>query len=222
MCGRFALSAIPKPLLEAFGLRAFGIQPRFNIAPTQNAVAILRDNENGNISPQELHWGLVPFWAKDKSNAARAINARAETADQKPTFRAAFRHRRCLIPATGFYEWRREGKTKTPFYFTPADRDNPLVFAGLWEEWTDHVEILHSFTILTTEANADMQSVHDRMPVIIQPNAWEKWLNPAVQGRKELDGILRPCAEGFLQKWVVGAYVNKAGNEGETCIKPVA
>jgi putative SOS response-associated peptidase YedK len=199
MCGRFALSAIPKALAEPFGLEAPAVEPRRDIRPTQAAMILLREPETGKPEFQGLVWGLVPFWAKDKKNATRAINARAETVHDKPTFRAAFRHRRCLIPASGFYEWRREGKVKTPFYFTPADPDAPLIMAGLWEDWTDGVEHLRSFTILTIGANTLMRPIHDRMPVILPEAAWERWLDPAVQRRDEVADLLCPAEEGFLQ-----------------------
>lgn len=221
MCGRFALVDINKELARAFDLSIPKAAPRYNIAPTQQVMALVHDPEAGGTAFQSLFWGLVPFWAKDKSLAMRCINARAETAYEKPTFRAAFRHRRCLVPATGFYEWKREGRAKTPFYFSPADSTAPLALAGLWENWTDGTEHLRSLSILTTAANAVMSPIHDRMPVIIQADAWRRWVDPAVQNPWELTTLLTPCDDAFLMRREVGTYVNNARHEGEACIAPM-
>ena len=175
MCGRFALQSIPKQVLDEFIIIPPPVLPRYNIAPTQKAPVVLVGHD-GQPVMDELRWGLIPSWAKDVSAGVRAINARAETIAEKPTFRDAFRKRRCLVPASGFYEWRRDGKTKTPYYFT--SRKDPIVFAGLWEQWTDGAETIHSFTIITTEANGLMAPIHDRMPVILQRGDWWTWLDP--------------------------------------------
>ena len=218
MCGRFALEEIPNGLLDVFGLASPPWSPRYNLAPTDYSPVIL--DENGRTSLQALCWGLVPFWSRDKGIGAWLINARAETADEKPAFRAAFRHRRCLVPASGFYEWKREGRKRTPFYFSPPGAE-PLVMGGLWEEWTGGDEIIRSFAILTSEANADMAPVHDRMPVILKSGDWARWLDPRVRRKSELADLLRPVADGFLASRVVGSYVNKPGNEGAECLRAV-
>ncbi len=220
MCGRFALAEINRELAQAFELPVPEIAPRYNIAPSQSVTAIVNDPESGGISFQPLFWGLVPFWAKDKSLAMRCINARAETAHEKPAFRAAFRHRRCLVPASGFYEWRRESRAKTPFYFAPADSAAPLALAGLWEDWTDGTGHLRSLSILTTAANAVMSPVHDRMPVIIRAESWRLWVDPKVQNPRELAPLLTPCDNALLTRREVGAYVNNARHEGAACIAP--
>ena len=193
MCGRFACSEIPKPLAEAFGLTAPDDLPaRSNIAPSMPVAALIRDDETGKPVFGWLQWGLVPFWAKEKLIGHRMFNARAETAHEKPSFRAAFRHRRCLIPADGFYEWKKEGKRKIPHFITLTDA--PMVFAGLWETWNEPGdEILQSCTILTTEANERVRPIHDRMPVILRPEDWELWMNHRVQNRRELEHLLAPC-----------------------------
>lgn len=221
MCGRFALAPTPKSLFEHFGVEAPLAPARYNIAPTRYVPLLLREPEaKGRIGCGELFWGLTPFWAKDKKMAARLINARAETVDTKPAFRAAFRHRRCLVPASGFYEWRREGGEKTPFYFTASAPKEGLVFAGVWEEWVGGGEILRSFAILTTAANDDMRPVHDRMPVLVSRDGWERWLDPTVQRRDELEALLAPRPSGALVARRVGTYVNSPAHEGPRCVEP--
>lgn len=221
MCGRFALVGVPKALLAAYGLSAPEMRPRYNIAPTQEIAVVMR--ESGASAPALAcpRWGLVPHWARDAGLAARMINARAETVDAKPAFRDAFRRRRCLIPADAFYEWRREGKARTPFCFAPAAGGEPLVFAGLWDEWRGDGEPLRTCAILTTEANADMRPIHERMPVILRREAWEQWLNPAVRSRHELENWLAPPPGGFLRSWRVADVVNSAANDTLACMDSV-
>ena len=196
---------------------------RHNIAPTQRAHVLVQPT---GLTPraEELHWGLVPAWSRDKTIAPRLINARSETLDEKPSFKNAFRFRRCLVPASGFYEWRRDAqaKTKTPYYFTAANEDEPLVFAGLWETWNTSGEEFRSFTIITTEANALMSPIHDRMPAILPPAAWEHWLNPENTDASSLKHLLRPAADGALQFWQVDEYVNNPRNTGERCLERIA
>jgi putative SOS response-associated peptidase YedK len=175
---------------------------------------MLRDPETGKSSFQSLSWGLVPCWARDKKNASRAINARAETVAEKPTFRASFRHRRCLVPASGFYEWKREGKVRIPYFCAPAQPDAPLVLAGLWEDWTDGTECLRSFAILTTEANTLMRPIPDRMPVILPEAAWARWMDQAVQRREEVAYMLCPAEDGFLQSRAFGPVSGGVADSG--------
>lgn len=156
MCGRFALESIPKQILDEFIITPPPISPRYNIAPTQKAPVVL-DGHDGHPVIDEFRWGLIPSWAKDASAGVRAINARAEAIAEKPTFRDAFRKRRCLVPASGFYEWKRDGKTKTPYYF--SSQKELVVFAGLWERWSGGAEVIRSFTIITTKANILMASI---------------------------------------------------------------
>lgn len=193
MCGRFTLRATPAELAEFFELsRAPQIEPRANIAPTQQVLGIvLHDGEVRQA--QEFRWGLIPSWAKDAREAARRINARSETVADKPSFRSAFRSRRCLIPADGFYEWKSipGQKKKQPCWI--GVRDQPLVaFAGLWEQWQPpEGDPLTTCTILTTAANSAVASLHDRMPVILPPETFDRWLHPHTP-RDELLSLLLP------------------------------
>ena len=221
MCGRFALNQIPSSILELLG---FGLpesfQERFNIAPSENSWIVLQEMDEQPVL-QELYWGLVPFWAKEKSIGMKAINARAESVAEKPMFREAYQRRRCLVPASGFYEWRKNGREKIPYYFSPKSEREPLVFAGLWENWNNGNETLRSFTIITTAANDFMKPIHDRMPLILKPEFWQTWIAPDA-GLSEIDKILEhPVGNDVLQNWEVGSYVNNAAHEGPDCIEPV-
>lgn len=203
MCGRFALHAHPDVVKLQFGLDALPqFQPRYNIAPTM-PVLIVR---NGGAA--KVRWGLVPPWAKDPSMGARMNNARAETVAEKPAFRDAYRSRRCLIPASGFYEWKSEFGLRQPYYVRPAEREL-FAFAGLWEQWRD----LQTCAVITTEANAKMAAVHDRMPVIVARPDYVAWLGGA-------DGLLRPCPEDAIAIRRVSRAVNNARNESPALIEP--
>jgi putative SOS response-associated peptidase YedK len=204
--------------LDEFVIVPSPVLPRYNIAPTQKAPVVLVGRD-GRPMMDELRWGLIPYWDKDASVGVRAINARAETIAEKPTFRDAFRKRRCLVPASGFYEWKRDGKTKTPYYFTSWGE--PVVFAGLWERWSGGADVIHSFTIITIEANSLIAPIHDRMPVILKRDDWRAWLDPNFQDRSHLQSLLRPADEDLLESWEVGAYVNNVRHEGEECIAGV-
>ena len=207
MCGRFTLTLDAATLQRIF--RQFiippEVQPRYNIAPGQPILAV----PNTEVwRAEHFLWGLVPSWAKDPRRY-RFINARAETAAQKPAFRAAFRRRRCLVLADGFYEWQREGRKRTrPYYFTLADR-RPFAIAGLWERWesTDGSVIL-GCALLTTHANALVEKVHDRMPVILPPEAWETWLRPGEHTPAALQPLLRPYPAEAMRMWPVSPEVN--------------
>lgn len=221
MCGRFTLKTPASELASLFdGLSFSDIPPRFNICPTQ-MVACLRWADGSTYQLSSLRWGLVPFWAKDLKIGARMINARSETAATKPAFRAAFKKRRCLIVADGFYEWKKEGKQKQPYYITQAD-ESPFVLAGLWESWTDKASqaVVETCTILTTEANGTMQPLHDRMPVFLDSPQHDAWLDPAFQDTVQLQSWLVPCADDRLKTRRVDTWVNKAGNEGPECLAP--
>ncbi|AGW12384.1 SOS response-associated peptidase [Megalodesulfovibrio gigas] len=212
MCGRFGF-VIPKAqAVEYFQLVDADYEPRRNLAPTMDIPGIVQ-TDAGRVL-RRFHWGLVPFWAKDRKMAAKMINARSETVAGKPAFRAAFKKRRCLIPATCFYEWQKlDARRKQPFALMMAD-GAPFAMAGLWEVWDDPDSgtPLHSATILTTEANALVAPIHDRMPVILPPDSWAQWLDPAADAAA-LAPLLAPFpAEGMRQE-AVGMGVNKAGNE---------
>lgn len=223
MCGRFTLTVNPEQLQEAFpGLQVpDSLTPRYNIAPTQ-PVAVIANNR-----PERLDffvWGLIPSWAKDPSIGSRLINARAETLTEKPAFRAAFRRRRCLIPASGFYEWRADPgqKSKTPLYIHRAD-GAPLAFAGLWENWNgpDGSNIL-SCTIITTAPNGLMEKIHNRMPAILPPSAYAQWLDPGEPPVERLQTLLQPYPAEAMQAFPVSRLVNVPGNDTLDCILPVA
>jgi putative SOS response-associated peptidase YedK len=169
-----------------------------------------------------VHWGLIPSWTKDPSISNRLINARAETAAEKPSFRAAFKYRRCLVPASGFYEWKKQDGTKQPFYIRPAE-GSVLGLAGLWERWSspDGSEI-ESCTILTTTPSGDVSNLHNRMPLILDPADYDTWLQSDGTNLDELQHLLRPAPEGTLEAEPVTNFVNRAGNEGPECIMPLA
>ena len=177
MCGRFAFYSPAEASAALFGVSAAApVVARYNIAPTQY-VAAIRNAENAKRELTMLRWGLVPFWAKDPSIGNRMINARAETVADKPAFRGAYRHRRCLVLADGFYEWHREGSTKTPYYISAAD-GQPFAFAALWENWDskDSDDSIESTTLITTAANDFMATMHHRMPVVLSPATADRWL----------------------------------------------
>ena len=214
MCGRFAFYSPSEATAALFGASgALDLKPRYNIAPTQD-IAAIRDTADGRELTM-LRWGLVPFWAKDPSIGNRMINARAETVAEKPSFRAAFRRRRCLVLADGFYEWRKEGAGKTPYLISLASGE-PFALAGLWEHWKakESDETIDSATLITTEANAFMQQLHHRMPVILEPTTAERWL----AGDDVLDELADAGPQ--LQAWPVDRRVNNARNEGEELIVP--
>ena len=210
MCGRFAFYSPSEAAAALFGVSAsIEIVPRYNIAPTQ-FIAAIRDAEDKQRELVMLRWGLVPFWAKDPAIGSRMINARAETVAEKPAYRAAYRHRRCAVLADGFYEWRREGDTKTPWYIALASGE-PFALAGLWENWTDKEsgESLQTTALITTEANDFMAPLHHRMPMILEPNTAGAWLAGADDLLDDVAAI--PPA---LQAWPVDRRVNNARNEG--------
>lgn len=222
MCGRFALEKVPVALLLEFDLFPPRFIPRYNIAPTQDSLVVFQEYDESPMI-ESFRWGLVPPWAEDTSNAARAINARAETVDERRTFQAAFHMRRCLVPASGFYEWRSDGTKsgKFPYYFSPVEPEAFFALAGIWERWRKNGAEVRSFSIITTAANATVAAVHDRMPVILPRENWAEWINPKNKDRECLRSLLTPAPEGGMQCWRVGPYVNNPGNEDKRCIEPV-
>lgn len=221
MCGRFAFYSPHEAVTRLFGVRAApAIEARYNIAPTQYAATV---RETGG--PREiamLHWGLVPSWARDRGIGARMINARAETLAGKPSFRNAFRRRRCLVLANGYYEWQRSGPLKQP-YFIAFESGAPFGMAGLWERWRDPAggEPLESFCIVTTSPSPAVAHVHDRMPVIVPPAAYAEWLDPRNEATDRLERLLAPCAEPGLQARAVSRRVNDARNQGSDLVEPL-
>jgi putative SOS response-associated peptidase YedK len=219
MCGRYTLSTPAGRLAEEFQLDStVEIPPSYNVAPTQQVAAVLEDE--GGRRLEMLRWGLVPSWADDPEIGARMINARSETAPEKPSFRRAFRGRRCLIPADGFYEWKRENGGKQPYYFHMQD-GRPFAFAGLWESWEKGDGTLRTCAILTTRANSVLEGVHDRMPVILPHDAYDAWLDPDAD-REELGELMIPYPEDDLETYPVSRFVNSPRNNDERCIEPAA
>lgn len=222
MCGRYALTAAPEiitSLLRVIHLRS-GLVPRYNIAPTQ-LVPVVRDDAAGERELVDVSWGLIPPWAKDRKIASRLINARSETAHEKPAFRDAFVHRRCVLPADGFYEWKKVGRAKQPYFVHRVD-GLPMFFAGLWEQWTDKEagQLVESCTILTSDANAKLTELHHRMPVVFDDQAAEVWLG---DGREvgELKPLLRPAPDDWFAMHPVSKAVNSVANEGPELIQQV-
>lgn len=218
MCGRFAFHSPRETVLRIFDVDLPStVAPRYNIAPTQDVLAI-RSSPEGVAEPVMLRWGLVPFWAKDPAIGNRMINARAETASQKPAFRAAFRRRRCIVLADGFYEWRRSDHGKTPFYISNTNGD-PFAMAGLWEHWEADGASLESCAIITTSANNLLAEIHDRMPVILSPEAAAYWLRAGDQHVQGLVELLAPCPDDLLHCHEVSRAVNNPRNEGSELIE---
>ena len=218
MCGRFTLSHLAEAIASTFQLSTIpAIKPRYNIAPTQLIPTIL-PTDTGDRQLRMLRWGLIPSWAKDPAIGAKLINARSETVAEKPSFRSAFRHRRCLVIADGFYEWQRQEGKKQPFYFR-LQNQQPFAFAGLWEHWQDSKgEVIDSCTILTTQANELLQSIHDRMPVILDAKDYDSWLDPAVQKPEQLHHLLKPFSPEAMISYPVSTKVNNPGNDTAECI----
>ena len=222
MCGRFSLVAPGEELAELFQLDEVPqLQPRYNIAPTQPVAAVRMNPDTKRRELTHFHWGLIPFWAKDTNMAGRMINARAETAAEKPSFRAAFKYRRCIIPASGFYEWQKQNGQKQPHYIHHVD-GRTLGFAGLWEHWqgADGSEI-ESCTILTTTPNEMMGQLHNRMPVILDPEDYGIWLQSDGQNLDELQHLLRPAPDEVLDAYPISTFVNRPQNEGPECVAPL-
>ncbi len=223
MCGRYSLTTAPEALRRLFDFDTTpNLQPRYNIAPTQSA-PVVRPAANGGRELAMLRWGLIPSWAKEASIGSKMINARSETVAEKPSFRSAFRHRRCLVPADGFYEWRRQGEIKQPYRIGMKDGD-AFAFAGLWESWpgTDTDEAVETFTIITTEANRKLHPIHARMPVILAPDAYDAWLDAESGSRDDALGLLRPFAEAPMAFYRVSTRVNSPRNDDPDCLAPIA
>ncbi|MDP6455117.1 MAG: SOS response-associated peptidase [SAR202 cluster bacterium] len=222
MCGRFTLTADQDSFEDRFSFTGFdlGWVPSFNIAPTQEVLTIT--NRGSENRPELMRWGLVPSWAKDPKIGNRMINARAETLAEKPSFRNAFKRRRCLIPADGFYEWKREGKSKKPMRIT-ANPGGLFAFAGLWETWKQPDDSwLLTCAIITTSANEFMTSIHDRMPVILPRESEALWLNSEEQNTAMLSELLLPYDSDEMEAYEVSTLVNSPRNNYPEVIAPVA
>jgi len=224
MCGRFTLKTPASRLATIFGVTGFPqLSPRYNIAPTQLVVCIrTAGSQSGDQNAALLRWGLIPSWAKETTTGAPLINARSETAADKPAFRKAFQSRRCLIPADGFFEWKvLNKKPKQPWYIHQPDEDM-FCFAGLWETWREHSsgQPIESCTILTTQANEDLAELHERMPVILPESAYATWLSEA-SSPGQLQTLMQPLPMGTLVRRPVSLLVNKVTNDVPECIQRV-
>jgi putative SOS response-associated peptidase YedK len=221
MCGRFALYSDLLTLARRFGADAPPeLHPRYNVAPSQN-IPIVRE-EDGKRRFALVRWGFVPSWAKEINTGYSTINARAETVASKPMFRSAYRHRRCLIPADGFYEWQviPDSKTKQPWFIVLRDRE-PMAFAGLWEVWHGPEGVtVESCSIIVTDANALMRPIHDRMPVILAPDDWGVWLEPDAKDAQALQNLLKPYPTEDMTAWPVSTKVNNPRHESVECLEP--
>jgi putative SOS response-associated peptidase YedK len=219
MCGRFSLVDNREELSNQFHLkRQVTIAPRYNIAPSQQII-IIRSGTNGNTT-SSVRWGLIPHWSKDEKFSAKLINARAETVQEKPVFREAFKERRCLIPANGFYEWKNEGNRKQP-YFIKMKNGRLFAMAGICEYWQSPAgETIESCAIITTEANTIVGKIHDRMPVIIPETAYGLWLDPVRNG-DHFREYFQPFDPFKMTAYPVSGMVNYVKNEGEGCIRKI-
>ena len=220
MCGRYSIGVSPEELEGVFEAPISGqvALPRWNVAPTQDAPAVVVD-QSGERGTRTLSWGLVPRWAEG-SGGTRWINARAESVSSKPAFREAFECRRCLIPADGFYEWVQQGARKQP-YWIHHGQGGLLGFAGLWERWQSPAgEALEAFTILTTTPNALVAPLHDRMPVVVDPEAWTAWLDRATP-LAVVRALLVPAQEELLAARAVSTLVNRADQDDRRCVEPL-
>ena len=224
MCGRYTLSSPGDVIQELFDVELPpDFSPRYNLAPTQEAPVVRVLEAGGDRSSDLLRWGLVPFWADDQEIGNRMINARSETASEKPAFRAAFKRRRCLVLADGFYEWRKEEGGKQPYWIHLPDQ-KPFAFAGLWERWDqeeDEEGVLETFTILTTDAHPKIADVHGRMPVILRRDFHEPWLDPEFEHKDELEGMLTNQSGEYLEFHPVSRRVNSPENDSAENIEPI-
>jgi len=221
MCGRFTQQRPTAELAALFAAEPLVDDPggHFNLAPTQEAAVVVEHDQRRAVTA--YRWGLIPSWAKDAKIASRLFNARAETVATSGAFRDSFRKRRCIVPADGFYEWRRDAGSRQPFLIHRVD-GSPLALAGLWSAWRDPVteQVRRTFTILTTTPNELIATLHDRMPVILDPRDWDLWLDPTLTDVGELHGLLRPALSETLELYPVRPLVNSVRNDGPELILP--
>lgn len=228
MCGRFTSTTPAEDLAAYFAVDEVAVgerAPRWNVAPTDRILAVV--DRDGTRHLEELRWGLVPFWAKDPSIGSRMINARAETIKDKPAYARPFERRRCLVPVDGFYEWQAApdgSRKKQPFHIRRSDGE-PLAVAGVWDTWRprdgEAEERLVSCALVTTEANAVLAPIHDRMPVVLLPSAWDAWLDPANEDLDALVGLLRPAPDELLEAVPVSGAVGNVANDGPELVEAI-
>ena len=223
MCGRFSQTATPDVIADQFEVNEPPLfKPRYNIAPSQQVATIRLNPEAAKRECVMLRWVLIPSWAKDPKIGNQCINAKGETVAEKPSFRAAFKKRRCLVIADGFYEWQLQGKQKQPMWIGLKSK-RPFAFAGLWEHWTPaEGEPIESCTIITTEPNKLMQNIHNRMPVILTPHDYDLWLDPTMQQVETVKPLLRPFTSEELVAYPVSTLVNNPRHDAPQCLEPVA
>jgi putative SOS response-associated peptidase YedK len=226
MCGRYRLTAKERYLAEHFGIddvEDVHWTPRYNIAPTQQIVVIRQDHDEPKRTISLMRWGLIPYWAQDASIGNHTINAMSETASEKPAFREAMRKRRCLVPADGFFEWKKlSSKRKQPYNIGMLD-DSVFAFAGLWDRWrSSSGEVIESCSILTTDANPLTKDIHDRMPVILKREDYDLWLDPGITDPEQVQDLLHPFDPRLMKKYPLSSAVSNVNNDGPECIQEVA
>lgn len=224
MCGRYGLFASPQTTADQFDLAQLsGMEPRYNIAPTQNAAVVRPLPEGQGRRLDRFRWGLIPFWAEDPGDLDYdLINARAETLPESGAFRKQFYEQRCLVPASGFYEWKNTGHDKQPYWIHPTGNDL-FGFAGLWDRWEDSRSdrVIESFAIITCEPNETVELLHDRMPVILDPSEYSDWLNGAISDRDRLQSLLDPYPDPDMDLHPVSTAVNDPTFDRPECVEPV-
>jgi putative SOS response-associated peptidase YedK len=219
MCGRYTLRKSAREVAEAFGLAEIApLEPRYNIAPSQSVPVVRLEPTEDSRRLDLLRWGLIPSWADDPAIGNRMINARSDTVADKPAYRHAFKAKRCLIVADGFYEWMNADGRKQPHFIHLKD-DRPFALAGLWERWDKGGEPIESCTIITTDANELLAPIHDRMPVIIPQADYDLWLDPAVKDPRKLQPLLSPFDPDEMEAYPVSTLVNRPSNDVERCIE---
>ena len=223
MCGRFTRKEGFQYLAKQLGLKVLpSLSPRYNIAPSQLVACVRTNLESRQRECTELKWGLVPSWAKDPSIGNKLINARGETVAEKPAFRKAFKHQRCLVLADGYYEWKREGTIKQPYYIRFKDH-RLFAFAGLWERWEKHeADPLETCTVITTVPNAVMEPIYHRMPVILASKDYADWLAPSLQTVEQVNTLLRPFPSEEMEAYPVSQLVNNPRNDRPECVVPIS
>lgn len=224
MCGRYVSASPADELADYFAAKPPSevLEASYNVAPTDPVYAVRA--RDGHRHLDALRWGLIPYWAKDRSIGSRMINARAETVGSKPAFRKPLERRRCLLPADGFYEWEKVPgqKAKQPYFVRRVDGE-PVAFAGIWERWIDRSAedvTVNSCCLITTSPNAEMSRIHDRMPVLLPPSAWDLWLDPEIRAIDTLTSLLVPAPDGLLEIRAVSTAVNNVRNEGPQLLEP--
>lgn len=221
MCGRYTLRTPDDSLVERFKIDEYpsSILPSYNIAPTQEVAAVVEEDEERKL--ELLRWGLIPSWAKDPEIGSRMINARGETVSETPSFRKAFKARRCLILADGFYEWQKIDNGKQPYHVRMKDA-SPFAFAGLWEISNGDGDGIRTCAIITTEPNDLMSEIHHRMPVILHPDDYEMWLDPSFEEKGPLSALLKPYPDYAMETYPVSRRVNRPTNDEPGCVEPAA